>query len=441
MASNITTQTAGPRIRIRMDASGKASEATTITLDSHDSGVFTNWFPAKEWSVTDDVLNVADAMSVSLANNDGEHTGRFRLGQKIMVEESDPDVAGGQWLPQFTGRLTAIENASDLGGGSVMMLSGMDLGWHLTTCHAKPLTKTQHTTIGGLFKALVDPTWGFGAVDVSESNVLNRHVKQGRAGAARELIADLQKQQMPYFQIEPGQTPWQALQLYLQREGFLLNVGAKGELIIFRPDYVQKPSYGVEYHKQSESQRETNNVSGRPTLRQSIDGVYSQTQCWSTVVNPLVSTRADKGLNPNAAYRHDIYTPKENPLPFNRLHVVSDPEAINDTMQRMRAVWAYQMGQFNSWEYSVEFNSHSQNGLLFTSDTMIAVSDTVNGVSGAYYVQSVRRSLTKGEGLRTRLTIRKPLLDPSLQRQVGGGAVKAAQVPSPFLELAPPVTK
>jgi hypothetical protein len=95
------------------------------------------------------------------------------------------------------------------------------------------------------------------------------------------------------------------------------------------------------------------------------------------------------------------------------------------------------MGLFQSWEYTVEFNSHSQGGLLFTSDTMISVTDTVNQVSGLYYVQSVRRSLTLREGFRTRLTIRKPLLDPSLQRQIGGGAVKAAQVPSPFLELAP----
>jgi prophage tail gpP-like protein len=239
--------------------------------------------------------------------------------------------------------------------------------------------------------------------------------------------------------------PWQALQTYVQREGFLLNVGARGELILFRPDYSQDPSYGVEYHRQSESQREANNVIGRPSLRQSIEGIYSQTQCWSTVVNPLVNKAADKGLNPNAAYRHDIYIPPANPLPFNRLHVVSDPEAINDKMQHMRAVWAYQMGQFQSWEYTVEFNSHSQRGLLFTSDTMITVNDTVNQVSSTYYVQSVRRSLTLREGLRTRLTIRKPLLDPSLQRQLGGGAVKAAQAPNAFDQLAPslglPVTK
>jgi prophage tail gpP-like protein len=430
MASDIPSSTSsGPRIRVRMPAGGMANQATTVSIDPLDQGVFTNWFPAKEWSVTDDVLNVADALAVSLANSDGEHTGRFTLGQKVIVEESDPDVAGGQWLPQFTGRITAIETASDIGGGSVLLLSGMDLGWHLTTCHAKPLTKTQHTTIDGLFQAVIDPSWGLGPV-VAGGNTLNRRLKQGRAGASREYVAPLQKQALPYFQIEPGQTPWQALQMYAQREGFLLNVGAMGELILFQPDYLQPASYSVDFHKQTESQRESNNIIGRPTLRQSIEGVYSQTQCWSTVVNPLITQRAEAGFNPNAAYQHKIYTPPSNPLPFNRLHVVSDPEAINATMMRLRAVWAYQMGQFQSWEYTVEFNAHSQNGLLFTSDTMISINDTVNQVSGTYYVQSVRRSLTMREGLRTRLTIRKPLLDPSLQAQVGGGAVKAAQ-PAP----------
>jgi hypothetical protein len=207
----------------------------------------------------------------------------------------------------------------------------------------------------------------------------------------------------------------------------LINTGAKGELIFFRPDYAADPLYASRYFASSNSRSSQNNVVGRPSLRETIDGVYSEVQCWSTAVGTGENLNTD---NPNDQYRHSTYRPTTNPLPFERRHVFSDGEAINEQLRMNRAIWKYQLGQFESWQYEVEFPTHSQNGAFFVSDTMISCEDTVNGVAaGAYYVQSVRRSLTLGGGMRTKLTIRKPgLLNPELDSlNIGAGAKPAAK--------------
>jgi hypothetical protein len=107
--------------------------------------------------------------------------------------------------------------------------------------------------------------------------------------------------------------------------------------------------------------------------------------------------------------------------------VFMDSEAITETMRLRRARWRYQMALFGSWEYSAVVPRHSSGGVFYTSDSMIGVEDTVNGVpSGSYYVQAVRRSVSMRGGVVTQMTIRKPgLIDPDLQAQIGGGGVMA----------------
>lgn len=420
-------QPRAPRVRIRTPAGGDPLQAITVTADPLDrGGILTNQFPAKEWAITDDVLNVADTACVTVANDDGENAGKFALGQRIEIDISDPDVAGGQWLRQFTGRITALETCSDLSGGSVIQISAMDLGWHLTSSAGPPLFNLKGITFNALLSAVIDPSWGFGPI-VSDAS-LNTRLKHGR-----QVIIINHKPVLgavlPFIQIEPGQSPWDVIRLYAARNGVLINVGARGELIFFQPQYNDQPLYDVEYHPAHDLARNSNNIVGRPTLRETIDGRYTEVQCWSTVVIPPEIQNTE---NPNEAYRHATYKPTPRPLPFNRRHVFSDPEAINQTLRLNRAVWKYQMDLFNSWEYSCEFNRVSQGGALFVSNTMISVNDAVNGVTpGAYYLQAVRKSCTMREGgPRAKLTVRRPgLLNPALNSLLGGGAQKAAALP------------
>jgi prophage tail gpP-like protein len=414
------------KARVRVFSGSGDFPPTTMTIDRDDRSTYGGMFPCKEWSVEDNMLNVADTASVLIANPEGIHSGKFRLGQRIEFDESDPDVANGAWVRHLTGRIVRIESTSDINGGSSILLTAMDLGWHLTSCDAVPLTKTEHGTILDLIKKLVHPSWGFPGTETSgpdiTDNVLNKRLKQGRAGVTRAFAPHLGGV-LPFFQVEPGEKPFDVLRRYLQREGLLLNVGAKGQIVLFRPDYRDDTKYdGIEYHEGIDPRRHRNNVIGRTSLLESLDGIYSASECWSTVVIPPSVQDTD---NPNAAYRKTRYTLPTNPLPFDRLSVFTDTEAINPTTRKNRAIWHLQMDAFNSWEYTAEVRGHSQGGRFLVSDTMIPVNDSLHGVNGTYYIQSVRRSLTIREGARSRLTLRKPLLDPELQEQVGSGA-KAA---------------
>ena len=420
------------RARIRLPAGGSASQASTLTMDPN-SETGSDYFPVKEWSITDDMLNLSDAASVSIANVDGENSGRFSVGQRVEFDESDPDVADGTWIRHFTGRITGVRTYSDASGGSNIMLSMMDLGWHLTSSHGPPLTRIKSIRFSKLLEFLIDPTWGFatdssGKLIVQGSNDTNKRIKHGR-----QIIIINHKPQLgailPLIQIEPGQTPFDLLRLYAQRDGFLVNVGARGDLIFFRPAYNDPALYLLEYHGTSSPEHASNNISGSPSVNETIDGVYSEVTCYSTVVIPPEVANTE---NPNEMYRKNKSSPSPNPLPFNRRWVMSDGEAINSTLRTNRATWTWQMGLFNSWTYEVEVPSHSIDGAFLVSDTMVSVNDTVNKVSGTYYIQSVRRSCTVRDGIRSALTIRRPgLLNPELASiNLGGGAKKAAKRPA-----------
>jgi hypothetical protein len=325
----------------------------------------------------------------------------------------------------------------------------MDLGWHLTSCDAEPLKQIKNKKFVELLKILIDPSWGLapttrinslaralglpnpGALSLGDalgeaiitSNDLNRRIKHGR-----QIIMQNFKPQLgavlPFIQIEPGQKPLDILKTYCARMGWLLNVGAQGEIIFFRPRFDTDPLYTLHFHSTRAEERTRNNIIGRPTIRTSLAERYSEVQTWSTVVIPPEIQNTE---NPNEMYRHSSVKASPNPVPFFRRHIVNDGEAINDQLRKNRATWEMQLGMFNAETYEAEFPAHSQDGAKFVSDTMISMNDTIHKWEGAHYVSSVHRSDTLRDGPRSRLTIHRPgLLNPELTAlDVGGGARKA----------------
>lgn len=412
-----------PRLRIRTMATGDVS-AMTVTSGQTDEVSSQDCIPAKEWCISEDVLNVADSASFTVANVDGENAGRFRIGQLVVIDEQHSEVANGAWVRQFTGRVTSIETGSDAGGGSVIVVGAMDLGWHLTSSCAKPLKNIKRIKFGKLVEFLLDPTWGI--KPPTNDDISNTRLRQGR-----QLVSQNFQPQLgaiyPYIQTEPGQTPWDLISTYAKRDGYLVNIGREGELIYFRPRYDEQAAYLVDYHGSRDSRRTTNNIIGRPTVRESIDGYYSETQIWTTVVIPPSIQNTE---DPNRSYRHLTVFPSSNPLPFERRLVFADAEAINGELLRNHGIWKQQMEAFGCWEYNVEFCAHHQRGAFFASNSMISVDDSVNGVPlASYYVQRVQRSVTLRGGTRAKLLIRKPgLLNPDLNQfksPTGGGAKRA----------------
>ncbi len=413
--------------RIRFTEGGFNTSQPLTVATGVDKTLSTDYFPCKEWSIADDILNMSDTAAVTIPNVDGENSGQFFPGQRVEIELSSADVRNGTWIKQFTGVVTEVQHGSDMSGGTVISLTMMDVGWYLTSCAARPLVNIKNKTFKQLLELLIDPSWGIG--EIRASNDLNRRLRHGRQVIVQNFKITLGAI-LPFIQVEPGQKPFDIIQTYAQREGVLVNAAVDGALVFFRPDYEQQALYRVEYYGSDDSSRERNTVSGKPSFRQTIDGLYSTVECWSTVVLDLAATGANDAENPNAAFRHTTYTPSTSPIGFTRREVLSDPEAINDKLRRNRAIWKWQMGLFQSWQYDVDFDRHTQDGAFFVSDTMVTCADFVNKVQGVNYVQSVRKSQTLREGSKTTMVIRRPgLLNPELQElKIGGGAKGAAKV-------------
>lgn len=425
--------------RVRFQ-SARAGQATVSVVGGETSSVSgsTSEIPCLEWCIDDDCMNIADSASFTIANVDGENTGVLSPLQLAVLEVRDPAVAAGQWVPAFKGRVLRLVHKSDEKSGTVIMVEMMDLGWHLTRCKATPFVSTKSGTIDQLIQKLIDPTWGISRSAVTHGNVKNRSLRQGRLGVELQLVPEVQKQ-LILIQVEIGQTPMMILQTYAARIGLLINVGVQGDIILFQPDYRQQQPYDrVEYHKSTEGSRFRNNVVGTPTLDVSGEGLYTQVVCYATVVAPNIQQTKQQLQDPNAQFQASSYSPTSNPCPFTRIEHFMDPEAVGDQMRKNRAIWKSQTDQFNAWSYTVELEGHSSGGAFYSSDTMIGVSDTVHQVEGSFYVQKVRRWQSLSAGTRTQLTLRLPwLLNPSLQRQIGGaGVVKTAQSATVVLDQA-----
>src|ERR1700749_1314419 len=128
-----------PIYRIKLASVARTTPASTVFVGlPMDAGpLYSDSISAKDFSLTDDMMKVSDAASFSIANKDGEHTGRFVAGQRVEIDAKEAGVAGGQWTRQYTGRISNLDNSSRLGSGTVLRVDCMDLGWHLTTCCAE----------------------------------------------------------------------------------------------------------------------------------------------------------------------------------------------------------------------------------------------------------------------------------------------------------------
>lgn len=422
--------------RIRLPAGGVTGpqQAPTLVTTGRPGTPGSNVIPCKEWCITDDMMCVSDTLAFTIANVNGDNSGIITKGQRVEFEESDPSVAGGQWTRHFTGVVTRVQYGVDIAGGAQIMVQAMDLGWHLTKGCAQPLTQIKYKRFTQLLSLLLDPSWGFAGIVAS--NDLNKRLKHGRQVIVQNSQLQI-GQILPYIQVEPGQKPFDLIVTYAARDGVLVNVSATGELVFFQPNYNDQPLYTAVLLKQGAGGQSQTNLEKHPTIVDDIEGIFSETQCWSTAVIPPAATGPATD-NPNQLYRHETYVASPNPLPFYRREVFSDGEAINKTLRRNRAIWRWQLGQFHSWSYECDFKGHSQNGAFFISDTMITINDQFHQVNGGYYVQSVRRSCTMGEGAMTHLVIRRPgLLNPALaalpdsgrKKTIGGGARGASATP------------
>ncbi len=391
----------------------------------------------KTYSIDSNVLTLVDCASFQIINPAGANNAKIKLGDPVKVMVSDPRVDSGRDTKILTGLVVGVTREADENGGSVWNIEAADLGWHLVN-NCGPLFKS---VLGITFQKLldlsIDPSWGFGSPSRTENN-LNRNLMQGKATIQAPTTSAYVP--LPPICFEAGDTIADKLILYAKRARYLVNVSADGYLQIFRPNYgvattsqgpIDPYSAGVldpyargldftlNFHRPTETARQFNNVK-KASLRESIDGVYTNITCVGTIVN-LTYVGFAKGDQHPGTFR-GYYTNKDA-LPFKRTLTMSDgdagylaqdrkgvdPKLSHNAAATDRAIQKGQRGLFDSWtmEYTVE--GHVMGGHFIAPDTMCGVDDSINDLKGNFYI-SARRLARSASGTLTTITVRKPNL-------------------------------
>lgn len=388
-------------------------------------------FEARDWAWQSDILQLSDQWSVTLpcpegksVTTDGKRVpvAEIKPGAKVRFFATDPNVEGGAKLLKMTGRLVTKSDGSDDRGGYVLNLAGFDLGWHLTTGHGPVFKNIRgvswtkfieelvlHDSVSYSTKKLVedasagisrvvvtrnttltDNGWGFAGVRLGTLEGLSTKIGPRAAIEAARFKGTKEggKPQpgaiQPRFQVEVGQSIGPLLIELAKWQRFFVNVSADGWLQFFQPTNASTPFYYFHHELARERQPMGNIRNSR--LTDSADGLYTRTECWTSIVTPPANADSD---DPNfGRYKGAFDDP--DILPFIRRHTFSDPNQLGKEKASERAKWAHDRGVFDSWQYTFRVQGHSQDGMPFEPDTIASLRDTVRGLSGNYYVQSVR---------------------------------------------------
>lgn len=359
---------------------------------------FTN---ISEYCYDNDILQIGDPVSIKLSNPDGAYSNKIQIGDTIQLGLTDPDVGGGTKVSQYIGVVTEIDMQDDALGGSRIVVSGADLGWHLVNNCGPLFHRYRGKSLNAILQDVLDRQWGF--LGVRGGNELNQKAKQGRAGIINPSAVQ-GFQVVPPIQWDPGMMIADVLVTLARRQKLLLNVSSDGYLQFFKPNYTQAASYVFHHHKATESDRTNNNVESA-RLRQSIDGQYTAVTCVGQVAYTPFGANVPGHFN-QGKLRKDYFSTAT--LPFPRRISFGDYDQMDDASVANRAQWKWQRGQFDSWTYEITVRGHSQNGLFYAPDTICEVNDSVFGISGKrFYVAAVRFARTMQHGTTTTLRIHK----------------------------------
>lgn len=408
------------------DAEIEASDGGSRTVALKSIGAF---------SYSSNVLQMGDPFSITVPDPRGEYADALWQGWSITFSMSNPYVKGGSKTRKQHGIITSRTCSGDSSAGTVLQITGADLGWHLANNDALPWVSIRGSSVGDLVQWCIfphsksttqtDPKWGFATDDpgsgfkgVRLDNAENSAIKRNVVFTAAERVGFLQTQmsgQPIFVQVQPGQRMSDLLIQWARRMGLLVNVSVDGYVQFFRPNYTQAPSYSIVVSRKNEGRQKTNVV--RFSKTDSLDSMYTHV----TVVgeNPqhqlIPATGQVKTFRPQYGKLYgravpDNWPPNVRPLPFQRRVYMSDGEMVEKPDRRAR--WHQRRGLFDASSTTYLVRGHHQEGRWWESDTMAEVYDEVNNLFGSYYVSDVKCSRTMSEGDTTEVTIREPgLLD------------------------------
>lgn len=386
---------------------------------------FTN---IEQYQLNSSALTLVDTFSFRLNNQNGSISNDFGPGSPVKIYMSDPRVSNGDKILVLTGLVTAYESSTDESSGSVIDVTGADLGWHLVNS-CGPLFRSIMGLSFEKFVNLValDKSLGYGFTGYRTDNEINRKSLQGLL--RREKIPQLRAAEpiiIPPICFEAGEMVSDKLITYARRAKRLVNVSSDGVLQVFKPNYKDSSSFALQFHRYGDPQRSQNNVIQPVSVKRTIDGLYTEVVCTATFVLPTtpVNTGGATVSDPNEILTAMHLPTQQNPhadsyqahvrdksaLPFSRLLTFTDNDTLNEKMAEDRADQKMKMGKFNSWVGTYTIPDHVIGDVFITPDTMCNLNDTVNNEVGGRYVTSRRFTRSNRGGTQTVLELRLPNL-------------------------------
>lgn len=370
------------------------------------------------FSYSSDVLQLGDPFSVEIPDPEGEFKGDFPIGATCKLYLQNPNIAKGAKTLKALGIITD-RKVSVSERGTIIHLTGADIGWHLVNNDAPVWFNLRGVTWERLATAAifphkvfkskkgkaidVDPEWGF--TGVGFGNGINRGLKLDNKRAESQHV--YQPLDPLFIQTEPGEKISDVLITYARRLNVLVNVSVDGVLQIFRPDYDQKSRYRVELYPAKTKNSKNSNVLGAE-LVEKLDSTWNEVRVYGERVKLSIEEEAQKRLDPNVGKFAGRWPEKDSDtLPFLHRAVLSDHDPTGKTLAKQRARWKYERGLFDAWTYTVTLRGHGQDGAWFESDTLASVIDDVIGIRGIYYVSSVQCSRDNQSGDRTVMTLKR----------------------------------
>lgn len=396
----------------------KDTQAVITVLDAGQSAYGPNataptqLVNAVGFSYSSDVLLLGDSFSISIPNPRGLYTSKFLRGQTVQLHLRHPDVNGNALTLKHLGIIIQRQQSCSA-RGSIIELTCADLGWHLLENDAPLWFRLQYAKLYTLLTdpAWIDPSWQIRGLttDKTTDKLIRQGVKNGRAQAAIDLQA---LGTLTYIQTEPGDKIADVIAQYCRRINRLVGMSCDGYLTVWLPNFAQEPAYQIDFHGFDENTRSQNNVID-VVISEDISTIYTQVICVGEIVGGDLT---QDPANQNATKRRGAFV-NPNALPFVHRTGFADGDIFDEETAAAQALWRYNRGIFDSWQAVYVVRGHYQalpgrKALWWESDSMCAVNDSVNGLSGSFYVSSVR--CDRGEqGDRTTVTLRKPVLSAS----------------------------
>lgn len=385
-----------------------------------------------QFQLSEDIRQLYDAFSFSIPNPEGAFN--YMLGYQqypITIWESDPEVNEGEDIQQLRGVIVDVSQDTSK-AGSVLHVSGYDLGWLLTSC-APYWYNLKGKQWPQLAVELVDKSWldPYGFRSVTDKNI-NTRVKGGRADAEaaklneeiktlkriyagrEELVQALftnVKALTPKIQIQPGETVGDVLTRYARLDARFVSVSALGDLQFWQPDYKQQPEYVFHWHWEKGDLAAMNNVE-QVNYRRDGEPIYNDVSCVGSGIYPVLLPNKDDPNEGKFAGRIGDYVGRNaagatsTPQFFRRRLSFADSERYTRQRAQTRAEWRFKQGLYDGETWTATVAGHSQNGIPFIAGRRAEIHDTKNGVNKVMLISRVDRSqdIVGGTGTMCRIT-------------------------------------